>query len=334
MATFNQLMHWGLAGLATSMLGACGGGGGSPDAPPVMTPAPVPAPIPAPLPPLPPPPPVPTACTTTCRGADPTPVSVEADAGPYAVATLAVTQTNGATATVYFPTGSSESFGAVVTMPGWDGDQSNLQWLGPRLASNGFVVINVDTPARRGDFPDARARFGVQALNQVVTLSATAGSALFGKVDATRLGMIGHSMGGGAALVAARDNPGLFKAIVPLSPWYDQATRDFPSATPTLVFVCTGDMTATVSGYALPIYDSLRSHKAYVEAAHVPVPGGDAHNCVRTGVANRPKLGKVAVSWLKLWLDGDPRYLPFVCGAQNPGTDTGFTNVWRSSCPF
>jgi dienelactone hydrolase len=327
MATFNKLMHWGLAGLATSMLCACGGGGGdgTPAPPPVLTPAPVPAPIPAP--------PLPSSCTATCRGADPTPASVEADAGPYAVATLTITQTNGAAATVYYPTGSGETFGAIVTMPGWDGDQSNLDWLGPRLASNGFVVINVDTPSRRGDFPDARARFGVQALNQVVALSANAGSVLFGKVDAARLGMIGHSMGGGATLVAARDNPGFFKAILPLSPWYDQATRDFPSGTPTLVFVCSGDTTATVAGYAMPIYDNLRSSaKAYVEAAHMP--GGDAHNCVHTRVANRPKLGKIVVSWMKRWLDADPRYAAFVCGAQNPGTDTGFTNVWRSTCPF
>ena len=48
------------------------------------------------------------------------------------------------------------TFGAIAISPGYTAYQSSIAWLGPRLASQGFVVFTIDTittldqPASRG----------------------------------------------------------------------------------------------------------------------------------------------------------------------------------------
>ena len=43
---------------------------------------------------------------------------------------------------------SQGTFGAVAISPGYTARQSSIAWLGPRLASQGFVVITIDTNDR------------------------------------------------------------------------------------------------------------------------------------------------------------------------------------------
>lgn len=83
------------------------------------------------------------------RGPAPTTVSIEATRGPYAVSQTSVSRL-GATGfgggTIYYPTSTSDgTFGAVAIAPGYTAYQSSIAWLGPRLASQGFVVFTIDT---------------------------------------------------------------------------------------------------------------------------------------------------------------------------------------------
>ena len=64
--------------------------------------------------------------------------------------------------TIYYPTSTAEgTFGAIAIVPGFTNVQSAVAWLGPRIASQGFVVIIIDTnstlrPARLARHPAAR----------------------------------------------------------------------------------------------------------------------------------------------------------------------------------
>jgi hypothetical protein len=266
---------------------------------------------------------------TPCHnGPDPTAASVQGN-GPFTVATYVVPNPSGYKAgTVYYPTntvsGGCTKFAGIVAVPGFNGPQSNLSWLGPRLASNGFVVLTIDTNTL-SDVPDQRGAEALAALNQLVTLSNAPGNPITGKVDGTRLGVMGHSMGGGGTLVAAR-NP-LVKAAIPMAPW-DNVTTNFSDVkAPTLVVTCEGDVSAPASTFGMPMYNSIMTKKAYLELTTT-----DGHLCVMTGYGNKAVQSRYMTSWMKRWLDGDSRYTQFLCGTI-PSATNGVT-AWVDTCPY
>src|SRR5690349_10642984 len=129
------------------------------------------------------------------RGPAPTTASIEALRGPFATATVTV-PASGARGfgggTIYYPTSTSEgTFGAVAISPGFTATQSSVAWLGPRLASQGFVIITIDTLSRY-DSPASRGDQLLAALDYLTTSSSVRS-----RIDASRLGAMGHSMGGG-----------------------------------------------------------------------------------------------------------------------------------------
>jgi len=303
-------------------LAACGGAGGSsppPQAQPTPSPAPTLAPVDAPGPPY-------------DRGPAPSVTALEADLGPFAVGTLAVAPEEAIgyrQGTISYPTETDEGpFGAIAVSPGYTGVQRSMAWLGPRLASNGFVVIVIDTEDLR-DNAESRAAQLVFALEQVVAFSATPGHPLFGLVDGNRLGVIGHSYGGGGALLAGTEHPSL-RAVIPLAPFYESTS--FAGLTvPTLIMGCQYDTVAPVAARAIPIYESIPASvsKAYLELAR-----GD-HLCVETGNGNKAIQGKYAVAWAKLFLDDDGRYWPFLCGAPHAEDLRGdAVSAYRDNCPY
>ena len=106
--------------------------------------------------------------------------------------------------TIYYPTSTSEgTFGGVAIAPGYTASKSSMAWLASRLASHGFVVFNIDT-ITTADQPASRGRQLLAALDYLVRSSSAAS-----RVDGGRLGVIGHSMGGGGALEAADSRPQL-----------------------------------------------------------------------------------------------------------------------------
>lgn len=262
-----------------------------------------------------------------CRGEEPSKASVEDLRGPLGWTTMQVTQANLAAATIYYPTGQSGTFGSIVVMPGLTAGQSNLAWLGPRLASNGFIAMVVDTPLLVE--PDTiRAQYAKSALEQLVRLGADQSSALFGKVDPARLGAIGHSAGAGGIVQLGRDYPNLAKALIPLATNIQLNVQAMP---PTMVMVCKDDPAVPADLHSRPVYEAIRAPKQLIIAQSGI---SDAHNCETQSNANEPKLGKYVISWMKLWLDRDRRYARFLCGAEGPLSDRSYVLEWQSNCPY
>jgi len=266
------------------------------------------------------------------KGPAPTVTSVEASTGPFTYTTTNVSSWSASGyggGTIYHPTNVTGPFAAIAISPGYTGTQSTMSWYGPRLASNGFVVITIDTNST-SDQPPSRATQLMAALNQLKTFSNTSSHPIYRKVDPNRLGVMGHSMGGGGTLIAARDNPTL-KAAIPLAPW-NTSTNFSTVRVPTLIVACESDSIASVSSHASPFYNSIPSttKKAFLE-----MNNGD-HFCVMTGQANYRYMGKYTVSWMKRFMDNDTRYSQFLCGAPHQ-TDLANTSViseYRENCPY
>jgi len=254
------------------------------------------------------------------RGPAPTTASIEALRGPFATATVTV-PASGARGfgggTIYYPTSTSEgTFGAVAISPGFTATQSSVAWLGPRLASQGFVIITIDTLSRY-DSPASRGDQLLAALDYLTTSSSVRS-----RIDASRLGAMGHSMGGGGSLEAAKDRPAL-QAIVPLTAY--NTTKNWSQVSvPTLVVGAENDTIAPVSSHSEPFYTSLPAtlDKAYLELNNA---GHSAPTSPNTTIA------KYSISWLKRFIDDDTRYEQFVCPGPAPSTTV---EEYRSTCPF
>ncbi|MET9703140.1 bis(hydroxyethyl) terephthalate hydrolase [Streptomyces griseus] len=253
------------------------------------------------------------------RGPAPTDASIEASRGPYAtsqssVSSLAVSGFGGGT--IHYPTSTADgTFGAVVISPGFTAYESSIAWLGPRLASQGFVVFTIDTNTTL-DQPDSRGRQLLAALDYL-----TQRSSVRTRVDASRLGVMGHSMGGGGSLEAAKSRTSL-KAAIPLTGWNTDKT--WPELrTPTLVVGADGDTVAPVATHSEPFYESLPGSldKAYLELR------GASHFTPNT---SNTTIAKYSISWLKRFIDDDGRYEQFLCPLPRPSLTIA---EYRGTCP-
>ena len=253
------------------------------------------------------------------RGPTPTVSSLTASAGPFAVSTSSVGL--GASGfgggTVYYPTDTSQgTFGGVVLAPGFTATSGTYAGTARRVASHGFVVVAIDTNSTL-DFPDSRGTQIIAALNWLTGSSPTA---VRRRVDASRLAVSGHSMGGGGTLRAANDRPSL-KAAVALQPWHT-TTNWSGVRVPTMIIGAESDTVAGVSSHSEPFYVSMTNapEKAYVELR------GESHFA---GNANPADQGRAMVAWLKRFVDDDTRYEQFICP---PPTGTDYSE-WRNTCP-
>lgn len=254
----------------------------------------------------------------------PTSASLNATAGPFSVSTQSVSSLAArgfGSGTIYYPT-SAGRYGVVAISPGFTATESSIAWLGRRLASHGLVVITINTNSTL-DQPPSRATQLMAALSHVVNAS---GSTVQSRVDGQRLAVAGHSMGGGGALIAARENPSL-RAAFPLTPW--NLSTDFSGVrVPTMIFGADGDTIAAVNVHARPFYASLpaSTRKAYAEL------NGASHFTPNS--TNTP-IGRYGVTWMKRFVDDDTRYSPFLCGAEHQAYATGLVfDRYQQNCPY
>jgi dienelactone hydrolase len=252
------------------------------------------------------------------RGPAPTVASIEAARGPFAtaqanIAASSVTGFGGGT--IYYPTTTTDgTFGAVAISPGYTGTKASVAWYGPRLASQGFVVITIDTLSPF-DQPASRGTQLLAALDYLVQRSSVRT-----QIDGTRLGVMGHSMGGGGSLEASKTRPQL-QAAIPLTPWH--TTKNWSTVrVPTLIIGAENDTTASVTAHAEPFYNSLPASldKAYLEL------DGAGHSAPTSANVT---IAKYSISWLKRFIDNDLRYDQFLC----PAPSGPRIQEYRDTCP-
>lgn len=251
-------------------------------------------------------------------GPNPTKSSLEASRGPFSVSTTRLSANGHGGGTIYYPTNAGAKVGVISIVPGFVSYQSSIEWWGPRLASHGFVVVTIDT-ITTVDQPPSRSRQQLAALDQVVALGNSSSSPLYGKIDGSRTGVMGWSMGGGGSLISVENRPSI-KAAAPQAPW--NTTSSFSRiTTPVLIFSCQSDIVAPVISHSNPFYSSMtRNPKQLLEKTL-----GD-HFCVNSPNAT---IGLKGVAWMKRFMDGDTRYTSFACS--NPNA-FGFSDFKTARC--
>jgi dienelactone hydrolase len=251
------------------------------------------------------------------RGPAPTLASVQAARGPFATADIPVQNAlpGFAGGRIYYPTDTGQgTFGVVVIAPGFLSSWDDQDWLGPRIASQGFVVVGINTLSPF-DQPPARGDQALAALDNVLKDPRVSS-----RIDPSRQAVAGWSMGGGGTLNAAVKRPTL-RAIIPFAPW--ETTKNWSQIkVPTLVIGGEGDPIAPEAEHAEAFYGSVSGEKAYLEIND----GGHLFPFFEN-VAQ----GEFMVAWLKRWVDADTRYEQFLC----PGpAAAGQVNEYRSTCPL
>jgi dienelactone hydrolase len=249
------------------------------------------------------------------RGPNPTAQSIAAPTGPFATASVTVPRgsvSNFGGGVIYHPTDTSQgTFGAIAISPGFNGTWPGIAWLGPRLASQGFVVFGIDT-LTLNDSPASRATQLLAALDHL-----TQTSSVRTRVDANRLAVAGHSLGGGGAIEAALRRPSL-RAAIPNAPFFPGSASNL--RVPTLITAMQND---SLVGQNRNAYNSIpaSTEKAYVELA------GAGHNQIGQPTT---ALARTWIPWLKIFLDQDARYHQFLC----PTTDMSGLSQYLNSCPL
>ena len=254
------------------------------------------------------------------RGPDPTLASVAAPYGPFATAQAKVPPGNGFNGGyVYYPTDTSlGTWGAVAIVPGYSALFANEEaWMGPRLASFGFVVLGIETNSRT-DSADARATELLAALDYL-----TQKSPVRTRVDASRLGVIGHSAGGAGALLAALRRPSL-KSAVGLAPGTPVGDLNLASDQVPTMFIAGQRDPVVTPAYLEKLWVTL---PAALKKAYVQITGVDHLFATRPNTVEMRTL----VPWLKLALDKDTRYEKFLCPTV---ADTTGISMYRATCPL
>jgi dienelactone hydrolase len=252
------------------------------------------------------------------RGPDPTVASVAATSGPFATAQLSVPPGNGFNGgMIYYPTDTSlGTWGAVAIVPGYTALFANEEaWMGPWLASFGFVVIGVETNSRT-DYDVARGTELLAALDYL-----TQQSPVRDRVDPTRLSVVGHSMGGGGVVYATEHRPSLKAAVAlaPFSPSQNMST----DTVPTMVMAGQNDTVVTPS-YLSGLYATM---PATTQSDFLQIAGADH---IYYTHPNSVEM-RILIPWLKTFVDNDTRYTQFLCPAL---ADPTGVSIYQSKCPY
>jgi triacylglycerol lipase len=214
--------------------------------------------------------------------------------------------------TIYYPVGAAMPIGGVAISPGYTETQRHIYWWGPRLASHGYAVLVLDTNDRRRDEPEERAEALIAAVRILRAENDRGDSPLRGRIDGGKMAVMGHSKGGGGALVAANEYPDEIQAAIPYTPW--QPEGDFSRITvPTLLMAGSADRVARVVDHAWPHFLSISESTTRV---YMEVDDGDHYIADSTRGRDLATIGRYAIAWLKLYLDGDERYRGFIYGEE------------------
>jgi dienelactone hydrolase len=219
--------------------------------------------------------------------------------------------------TMYYPTDADAPFASVAVVPGFSALQNTIADWGPFLASHGIVVMTIDTLTTL-DSPDQRADELMAALKSIAGENTRMGSPLMGKLDTSKQCVSGWSMGGGGTLIAAAKNPTL-KCGVSFAAW--QPTGGAMNMVPVLMFEGTVDPLA--AGMSEPFYmqtpDSVS--KMLFEVT------GAGHDVANSPSNSMGIIGQYGLSWFKVFLEGDTRYMQFLEQPKPSITNTFETNV-------
>jgi len=207
--------------------------------------------------------------------------------------------------------------GAVAFVPGFRAAGDNYAWWGPMLASFGYAVFILDTNTPT-DALGARKEALQAAVDFIRAENGDADSPLAGKIDTDKIALMGHSMGGGAALRAADELGADVKAVIPLLPYCCEPGQPFEGDlagqdVPTLIIATAEDEIAPPADHARMLYESIAdsTNKIYLEFTT------GNHMLTTNNGAELDTQGRYAMAFLKYHVDGLPQFGDMLYGDQD-----------------
>jgi dienelactone hydrolase len=218
--------------------------------------------------------------------------------------------------TVYYPSNGAGPYVVVMISPGLTEVLLHLQGWARRFASYGYVAAFVEANDTGADSEAMRADGLWAAIGSMKGENTRQGGPLVGKL-ADCIVTSGHSLGGGASISVANDHPGDVKGALGFNP-YDGSTTFSKIVAPTLIVTGQSDTTAAPAQHGRRQYDSMSSSltKEYVE-----ITGGNHQAALSPSTIP----GQYAIAWIKLTVDGDTRYRPFLDKASSGLSDFAST---------
>lgn len=178
------------------------------------------------------------------------------------------------------------------------------------LATHGFIVIASESEGSlfpsHGNFASDISR----CLTFLEQQNATAGSFLAGKVDTAAFGISGHSMGGGASLLAAAGD-GRIRALAveaPADTNPSAITASASVAAPALLIVGDADTIVPTASHGQPMYNSLRSPRQLANirgGSHCGFIDANGLGCDAASLPRGDQLQatrRLLTSWFSLYL--------------------------------
>lgn len=220
------------------------------------------------------------------------------DEGPYAVGILQQNDLRDGPghgeATVYYPQHSPRRMAAVAIVPGFFSAKSTVEAWGPFLASHGIASIIFETNSLL-DGPAERATGLLDALQTLRHADTSQASPLFGLIDTSRFGVMGWSMGGGGAQLAAATDSTL-KAVIALCPWLNgPSMNDLDHKVPVFIFSGEVDPTAPPGVHANVHYNLTPNT---TEKILFEVANGD-HSIANDPANLQGEIGRYGLTWLR-----------------------------------
>lgn len=222
-----------------------------------------------------------------------------------------------ASARVSYPCGlPAASYPATTLTGGYTNTKEDMYWLADHLTSHGYIVIAI-TPNNIYSTPPTWAtahKAGVEELREQNTAYL---SAVRGKVDTSRLSVMGFSMGGGGTLLAAGDLGSQIKTAVPLAPWLGTSRPNYSNIrAATLVLAGADDNVAypsTIASYYQSLPTSIKRGLAtFRDATHY-----DWYFDTYAARQDQTRFKTLITSWLKVYLSGDTSYRTYLDGAEH-----------------
>src|SRR5512145_2514237 len=243
--------------------------------------------------------------------------------GPYGYSTTSLPG-YAAGATVYVPRTASAPFSAIVFMqPFWGTQAMDAAW-GPFFATHGIVYVNCSANSTTTDTVDMRATQQWNAYNALKAMNIRTGSVLKGKLNTSRIGLMGWSMGGGATWInASKSGP---KTAVTLA-GHNMSAIDIRSkgrSTKCPMLLMNGATDTTILGglgQSEGVYNNIPSGISKV--LYVVALAGHMDWGSPNGILT-PNAGKIALAFQKTYLDGDTRWKSYI---KNPGD----ASTWKTA---
>ena len=219
-----------------------------------------------------------------------------------------------ASATIFYPLTLSfdRPNGAVIMSPAYRQTPDAYDWLGVMLASMGVITTILETNTAEDNL-EQRKNALIAGVALVREENAKSDSPIYNKIDEAQIGIMGHSLSGGASLRAAEELSDTIKAVVPLAPYCCELGQSFQGdlsgvSVPTLIIASAEDTIAPPETHARLLYDSINAStsKVYLEFAT-----GNHMLATNTG-PDLQTLGTYIYAFLKANFTGDSKYGDFI----------------------